>query len=131
MDTRSKARKLTLKYDATCRSCGANIPAGSVALYYGPGKVYGIDCHEYRPEPKHTREELESKLRAYGLRKREELTYSAKPWAVFACADDGIAAKFLRRPSADIRSGLKALGFAWEPQAKAWFAPVVVDGASA
>ena len=37
--------KITLKRDATCKDCGAHLPAGSQARYYGYGKIYGIGCH--------------------------------------------------------------------------------------
>jgi hypothetical protein len=40
------ARRITLKYPATCKECGADLPAGIKARYYGKGRVYGIDCHE-------------------------------------------------------------------------------------
>ena len=40
------ARRITLKYPATCKECGADLPAGVLARYYGKGRVYGIDCHE-------------------------------------------------------------------------------------
>lgn len=37
---------ITLKWDGKCRDCGAALPAGSRARYYGRGKLYGVDCHE-------------------------------------------------------------------------------------
>jgi hypothetical protein len=42
---------LTLKFPATCadKNCGAALPAGTRAKWYGRGRVYGLDCHE-RPE---------------------------------------------------------------------------------
>jgi hypothetical protein len=40
------AKTLTLKYDAKCKDCGADLPAGSKARYYGRGRIYGIGCHE-------------------------------------------------------------------------------------
>lgn len=33
------------QYDSTCRDCGAKLPAGSKARYYGRGYLYGVDCH--------------------------------------------------------------------------------------
>lgn len=40
------ARKIfPLKYPATCRDCGAALPVGARARYYGRGRVYGVDCH--------------------------------------------------------------------------------------
>lgn len=40
------ARVITLRFAATCRDCGAHLPAGTRARYYGRGKVYGLDCHD-------------------------------------------------------------------------------------
>ena len=40
------ARTITLRYDGTCRDCGAELLAGTLARYYGRGRVYGVDCHE-------------------------------------------------------------------------------------
>ena len=41
-------RVITLRYAATCRDCGAHLPVGSRARYYGRGKVYGVNCHSDR-----------------------------------------------------------------------------------
>jgi hypothetical protein len=38
-------KRISLRYAATCRSCGAALPAGSPADYYGRGRVYGVECH--------------------------------------------------------------------------------------
>lgn len=40
------ARIISLKYPATCAECGAHLPKGSEARYYGPRKIYGTTCHE-------------------------------------------------------------------------------------
>jgi transposase len=40
------AKTLILKRDATCADCGAHLPAGTKARYYGPKHIYGRDCHE-------------------------------------------------------------------------------------
>ena len=37
--------RITLKFDARCKDCGAQLPAGTVARWYGRGRVYGIGCH--------------------------------------------------------------------------------------
>lgn len=37
---------ITLKHEATCRDCGAKLPAGTRARWYRSGAVYGLDCHE-------------------------------------------------------------------------------------
>ena len=37
---------ITLRRADTCRDCGAELPVGSRARYYGPGKIYGTTCHE-------------------------------------------------------------------------------------
>jgi len=39
-------RNLITKYTGTCADCGAELPTGSRARYYGRGRLYGIDCHE-------------------------------------------------------------------------------------
>ncbi len=38
-------RTIALKYPARCADCGADLPAGSLAVYYGARKVYGRGCH--------------------------------------------------------------------------------------
>jgi hypothetical protein len=40
------AKKITLKYEAECKDCGALLAAGTLARYYGRGRIYGIGCHE-------------------------------------------------------------------------------------
>ena len=42
------ARVIKLKYSAKCKECGADLPVGSRARYYGRGKIYGSDCHSRR-----------------------------------------------------------------------------------
>ena len=39
-------RNLITKYTGTCADCGAELPAGTKARYYGRGRLYGVDCHE-------------------------------------------------------------------------------------
>lgn len=39
------AKVIKLKYASRCKECGVELPAGSRARYYGPGRVYGVDCH--------------------------------------------------------------------------------------
>jgi hypothetical protein len=39
-------RIITLKYDGTCRACGAHLKAGEQATWYGKGIVYGKNCHK-------------------------------------------------------------------------------------
>ena len=38
-------KAMTLRYDGVCKECGAHLPAGSQARYYGRGRIYGIGCH--------------------------------------------------------------------------------------
>ena len=38
-------RTITTNYDGSCADCGAALPAGSKARYYGRGKLYGVTCH--------------------------------------------------------------------------------------
>ena len=40
------AKIITLKYAGKCADCGAELPAGSRARWYGRGKIYGLDCHQ-------------------------------------------------------------------------------------
>jgi hypothetical protein len=40
-----RGRVLRLKYPATCKDCGADLPVGSRARWYGRGRVYGTECH--------------------------------------------------------------------------------------
>jgi len=39
-------RNLITKYAGACADCGAELPAGTKARYYGRGRLYGVDCHE-------------------------------------------------------------------------------------
>ncbi len=38
-------RTIRLRYPARCADCGAELPQGAKAKYYGPRRVYGIGCH--------------------------------------------------------------------------------------
>jgi hypothetical protein len=42
------ARFITLKFPGKCADCGAALPVGTKARWYGRGKVYGTTCHEQR-----------------------------------------------------------------------------------
>lgn len=46
------AKTLTLKRDAVCADCGAELIAGTLARYYGPKHIYGLECHEQKPKAK-------------------------------------------------------------------------------
>ena len=39
---------IAIKYAGRCHECGAVLPAGSEARYYGHGILYGIACHPQR-----------------------------------------------------------------------------------
>ena len=39
------SRTINLKRPAICADCGADLPAGTRARYYGPRKIYGTECH--------------------------------------------------------------------------------------
>jgi len=39
------AKIITLKYAGRCADCGAHLPVGTRAKWYGRGKVYGLNCH--------------------------------------------------------------------------------------
>lgn len=45
------AKTITLRFAARCadKSCGAELPVGARARWYGRGRVYGLECHEQRP----------------------------------------------------------------------------------
>lgn len=38
-------KTINLKYAGTCADCGAHLPVGAPAKYYGRGRVYGTECH--------------------------------------------------------------------------------------
>ena len=62
---------ITLKFEGRCADCGATLPVGPRAKWYGRGRVYGIGCH--------TKETSKApSLRATGYREGEPLglTYS-------------------------------------------------------
>jgi hypothetical protein len=40
------SKTITLKFEATCADCGATLPVGATARWYGRGRIYGIGCHE-------------------------------------------------------------------------------------
>ena len=41
-------REFRLKYPGQCLECQAELPIGSVARYYGRGRMYGTECHEQK-----------------------------------------------------------------------------------
>ena len=47
---RRGGKRITLKYPGTCKDCGADLPKGTTAKWYGRGRVYGLTCH---PTPDH------------------------------------------------------------------------------
>ena len=47
-------KRITLKFDGTCKDCGAHLPKGTTAKWYGRGRVYGLTCH---PVPEHIKAE--------------------------------------------------------------------------
>ena len=53
------ALTITLRRPATCRQCGAHLPAGSRARWYKNGAVYGLHCHErsHTERPRHSAED--------------------------------------------------------------------------
>jgi len=63
------ASTITLRYDATCRDCGARLPAGTRARYYKRGFIYGLDCH---PRPQKRRKNW----------RRDDAIHSARESAV-------------------------------------------------
>ncbi len=59
---------IKLKYEGTCKDCGASLPVGSPARYYGSGKIYGTECHEDKREGKGRRDNRT----AYQLRDKSQ-----------------------------------------------------------
>ena len=59
-------RVITLKYAGTCADCGAELPVGSQARYYGRGRVYGTECHPDRSGGRNGRTAYESGDRSAG-----------------------------------------------------------------
>lgn len=43
-------RRITLKFAGTCADCGAELPVGSTARWYGRGRIYGLSCHSQEPK---------------------------------------------------------------------------------
>lgn len=41
-----KGTVIVVKFATSCADCGTPIMVGEKARYYGPGKSYGIGCHE-------------------------------------------------------------------------------------
>jgi len=44
-------RIITTKYPGNCADCGADIPEGADARYYGRGRIYGVGCHDKADGP--------------------------------------------------------------------------------
>jgi len=44
-------KTISLKYAGKCADCGAHLPAGTKAKYYGPRKIYGLSCHKKDGNP--------------------------------------------------------------------------------
>jgi len=56
-------RIISLRYPAKCSDCGAALPAGAQARYYGPGRVYGTECHVSHMDGKQPRVSREDRAR--------------------------------------------------------------------
>jgi len=52
------AKVINLKFAGKCADCGAHLPKGTRAKYYGRGRVYGLYCH-----PKPAEREAESEFK--------------------------------------------------------------------
>jgi hypothetical protein len=46
MGYRRRRKTITLKFAGKCADCGAVLPVGTTARWYGRGRVYGLTCHE-------------------------------------------------------------------------------------
>src|SRR5688572_12140836 len=44
-------RIFALKRPAVCKDCGAQLPAGHAARYYGRYAIYGVGCHDEAKSP--------------------------------------------------------------------------------
>ena len=42
---RAGGRRITLKFAGSCADCGAELPVGTTARWYGRGRIYGLSCH--------------------------------------------------------------------------------------
>ena len=51
------SRQIKLRYAARCADCGAHLAVGSLARYYGRGRIYGLECHPHHPQ-RHTAAEV-------------------------------------------------------------------------
>ena len=48
---RRGGRRIILKFPGTCADCGAALPVGSTARWYGRGRIYGLSCHAQEAKP--------------------------------------------------------------------------------
>ena len=53
MGYRRRRKTITLKFAGKCVDCGAVLPVGTTARWYGRGRVYGLTCHEDSRQVQH------------------------------------------------------------------------------
>ena len=53
MGYRRRRKTITLKFAGKCADCGAVLPVGTTARWYGRGRVYGLTCHEESRQVQH------------------------------------------------------------------------------
>jgi len=110
-------KTITLKWPATCADCGADLPVGTRARYYGRGRVYGIECHEQNPRQNGRRAKRNGNGAARANRK-PTVDYAA---ILAEAKDAGMAALERKRDAmiADVNAGRAGYvikdGFTKEP----------------
>ena len=70
------SRVITLKYPGKCAECGAELVKGATARYYGPGRIYGVECHPQRTATRTARRERRAQRQADAARCEHGMFYS-------------------------------------------------------
>ena len=80
---RRGGRRITLKYSGTCADCGAFLPVGATARWYGRGRVYGLTCHANSAEtakPKTSQVEMDFEKREREAVEADFDPAEVEPW---------------------------------------------------
>jgi hypothetical protein len=115
---RKLKREIVCKKAGKCAQCGAPIPEGSRARWYPPNKLYGIGCHE-KAAAKPLADIL-TWCEVFGVSHRPK---SSPHPALPTLEQDGyrVELHFPKAPQAEFRTKLKAAGFLWDPDRRAWY----------
>ena len=75
------ARKVfPLEYAATCKDCGTELEPGAMVRYYGPGRVYGTECHPQKGKAENaSRADAEAATRAAAADIAEPGAFDSEP----------------------------------------------------